>query len=311
MQLQTTQALKPTVIAVIVTYNPVISQLASNLCAHALTGAAHIIIVDNASLNHSEIEGLVENSGAIPADLVSLPENAGIGAAQNVGMRRAMEKGCSHVILFDQDSSPSPCLVDLLLADESNLMAAGIKVGAIGPSFTDLRTGSYYPMIRIVGPMLTQVRNECGSAPVEVSVIIASGSLIRTEVLNRVGAMNEDFFMDCVDLEWCLRASSQGFKIFVSTKAVMTHMIGDTRKRSLGREVSIHSPLRRYYMARNWILLARLPWVPAGLKVREVFFVLTRVPVFLFSVHFKWEYVKFIAKGICHGISGRGGSYQS
>jgi rhamnosyltransferase len=216
-----------------------------------------------------------------------------------------------YTTLFrSQDSLPSPETVCVLLTDEAKLITAGVHVGAIGPSFRDPRSGSYYPMIKIVGPMLMKIKHKCDFEPVEVSFTIASGSLIRIDAFNRVGAMNEEFFIDCVDIEWCFRAYAKGFRIFVSTKAVMSHMIGDNRERSLGREISIHSPLRRYYMARNWILLARLRWVPVGFKIREAFCVFTRVPVFLYSVNFNWTYVKYISKGIIHGLMGRGGRYQ-
>jgi rhamnosyltransferase len=300
----------PVVASIVVTYNPEMCSFERALSAHAATRADLLIIIDNNSNNANEIEKVVKEVLHSRATFLSQTENCGIAAAQNIGITCARETDCTHVVLFDQDSQPSPDIIKNLLEDESQLIATGVRVGAIGPSFRDPRTGSYAPMMRIVGPMIKKVRHKCGTEPVEVSFIIASGSLIRIDVLNRVGTMNEDFFIDVVDIEWCLRARSQGFKIFVSTKAVMTHMIGDTREYSLGREISIHAPLRRYYMARNWILLARLPWVPVGIKIREVFLVFTRVPIFLYSINFKREYVKYVSKGILHGFLGRSGQYK-
>lgn len=298
------------VVTIIVTYNPIISKLIEVLHAHICTDVTRIVIIDNASLNYSDIEQAVKSFGLTNIELVRLPENSGIAAAQNIGIRRAIEVGCSHVMLFDQDSLTSPETVNALLTDEAKLIAAGVRVGAIGPSFRDPRSGSLYPQIKIKGPMLKKLWLKSDTEPVEVSFIIASGSLIRIDVLKHVGTMNEEFFIDSVDVEWCLRAIAQGYRIFVSTKAIMSHTIGDHRERSLGREISIHSPLRRYYIARNSILLARLPWVPLGFKIREVFCVLTRVPVFLLAVNFNWNYIKYITKGILHGLLGRSGQYK-
>lgn len=306
------QLVCPNVVTVIVTFNPNISSFTETLRAQINTCVSSVIIVDNASLNYSAIEQAVNNFGLPSFDLVRLPNNVGIGAAQNIGIRRAIDAGCSHVILFDQDSLPSHETVRALLADESKLITAGVHVGAIGPSFCDPHTGSYFPQGRIVGPMLKKVwiNPRCGT-PVEVSFIIASGSLIRTEVLKKVGQMNENFFIDKVDHEWCFRARAKGFSMFVSPTAVMSHSIGDFRVRSLGREISIHSPLRRYYMARNAILLARQPWVPAGYRLRELFYVFARMPDFLVSVNFNWNYIKLMLTGVLHGFLGRGGPYKS
>lgn len=298
------------VITVIITFNPVISKFIDVLLAHLQTRVSSIIIIDNASINYLEIEKAVYDLGTSVLDLVHMPVNVGIGSAQNIGINRALKSDCSHVIIFDQDSIPSSNLLFNLLEDEYKLITAGIKVGAIGPIFFDSRTGSFYPLSKISGLILKRIFPQPGSDPFEVSFIAASGSLIRNEVFKLVGSLNEDFFIDCVDFEWCLRARSKGFRIFASQKTIMSHMVGDSRKNSIGREISIHSPLRRYYIARNSILLTRLPWVPLGYKIRELFYFLARVPFFLIAVNFNRSYLKYISKGIIHGILGRSGQYK-
>jgi GT2 family glycosyltransferase len=47
----------------------------------------------------------------------------------------------------------------------------------------------------------------------EVCLAISSGSLFNLKVLQQVGWHNENFFVDCVDYELCLRARRYGFKI--------------------------------------------------------------------------------------------------
>ena len=56
-----------------------------------------------------------------------------------------------------------------------------------------------------------------------VSYTISSGSLIRKEVFEEVGLMNEDLFIDFVDNELCWRAKFFGYKIFISSRAKMNH----------------------------------------------------------------------------------------
>jgi rhamnosyltransferase len=61
----------------------------------------------------------------------------------------------------------------------------------------------------------------------------------------------------------------------------MWHQVGDDRLKVLGREISIHSPLRRYYLARNSILMLKQPHIHWQYKVRELFYTVSRVVVYI------------------------------
>jgi len=66
--------------------------------------------------------------------------------------------------------------------------------------------------------------------------------------------------MDCVDLEYCLRARSHGFRIIMTRKPLMDHALGATTMHTLPWKrtgTSNHLPVRRYYMTRNHIVLVR------------------------------------------------------
>ena len=70
--------------------------------------------------------------------------------------------------------------------------------------------------------------------------------------------MREDLFIDWVDIEWCLRAESQGLESYIVPSAIMMHSIGDDTVRVLGRDINLHSDLRNYYMVRNATYLLRV-----------------------------------------------------
>lgn len=302
------------VASIVVTFRPDLALLGEALRAHAATGIGRLVVVDNGSPEAATVERLVREAGRAgpaAADFLPLHDNLGVAAAQNAGIAHAAAAGASHVALFDQDSRVPSDLIGRLLAAEAALTARGVRVGAVGPAFTDPRTGNAYPQARVAGLRLKKLwPQQQGEAPFEVSFIIASGSLIRTAVLREVGGMDESFFIDAVDIEWCFRATARGWRIFVTPDARIVHTIGDRRVRSLGREISIHSPLRRYYMARNDLLLARRRWVPAGFRLRQALGVVLRAPAFLVAVGFDRRYVRHMALGVLHGLLGRGGPYR-
>src|SRR5262249_19594983 len=86
---------------------------------------------------------------------------------------------------------------------------------------------------------------------------IASGALIPAEVLQSVGLMQEDLFIDWVDMEWCWRARNlHGLQVIGIGDVVIQHAVGDDVVALGSRKITIRSPLRHYYMIRNAIYLA-------------------------------------------------------
>ena len=81
---------------------------------------------------------------------------------------------------------------------------------------------------------------------------IASGKVIKLSTLQDIGTMDEDLFIDWVDLEWCwLRARHRGYQVIGSGDVEVKHSLGDTSRNIGYREVNLRSPLRHYYITRN------------------------------------------------------------
>ena len=95
----------------------------------------------------------------------------------------------------------------------------------------------------------------------EADCVIASGSLIPVSTLEAVGDMEADLFIDLVDIEWGLRAKSQGYRNFISFSQVMAHTLGNGRISIFGKTISLHSPIRNYYSIRNSILLSQRRYI--------------------------------------------------
>ena len=186
-----------------------------------------IVIVDNASE--------IDLSGWL-AELIFLPDlkiyylrqkhNLGIGAAQNIGINKAFQLNVKFILLLDQDSKASLEMVLKLIDAYYFLTHQGVSIAAIGPSFYDENSRMTSRFLR-VGFFRFIVSKPNKSIPVaEVDFLISSGSLIPVDILKTIGLMDESFFIDYVDTEWCLRARSVGLKIFGSYNALMSHSLG-------------------------------------------------------------------------------------
>ena len=288
--------------SIIISFNPEISRLKLQI-DRLLTQVDLIIVVDNNSSNFyhihnqlSQIEGLI---------LIKNNSNIGLGAAQNKGIQEAIKLECSHILLLDDDSLIDNDFVSNLLSAKQKLDQNEEKIGAIGPIYFNNETGEQYPITKYVGPFIK--RKKPVNTPVEASFLIASGCLIPVKVLKDVGMMNEDLFIDYIDVEWSFRARNKGYKLYATPNATMNHIIGERRLNIFGRKVSYHSSLRKYYLFRNSIYMIKCPYISVGYKIREIVFNTLRFVIHLYYSNNKKTFIKYSLRGLYDGLKGKMG----
>ena len=290
--------------AVIVTYNPnedtFIRQINS-----LINEVDFIVFVDNGSRNAINLQAIIENSfDEIWKNKISFlknNENLGLGKSQNIGIDFAISLKSTDVLILDHDSIIDKDFCISLLSDRNKLENLGHKIGAIGPIYYNELTKEVYPITKFNGPFIERIKID--NLPKEATFIIASGSLISVESIKIIGKMNEDLFIDYVDVEWCFRSKNLGFEIFVSPSARMKHEIGDKRGVFFGRTISIHSPLRRYYLTRNSIFMLKSKYIPFGYKLREASINIFRIIVLLLTQPQKMKYLSCFVFGFKDGIN--------
>ena len=132
--------------------------------------------------------------------------------------------------------------------------------------------------------------------------VITSGSIIPTSVLDDVGLMREELFIDFVDIEWCLRARRKDYKIVAINKVMIDHHLGDYAVSFMGHHYPIHSPLRMYYYFRNAIYLYRLKELDWNWRLVDATRNLFRFLFYMLFVKDRLTYFKYIIKGYYHGL---------
>jgi rhamnosyltransferase len=297
--------------AVVVSFHPDVSMLQSQLEALS-PQVSCIFVVDNGS----QSECLAEVQRVLPshAQLVTLNENRGIGAAHNEGLRRVRAAGLEYALLLDQDSVPQPEMVNRLVVQHQALLAQQIEVAAVGPVTVDHGTGTLASFVRLKpGTSRIQYLRCSGGADVlEVDFLISSGTLIPVEVLDRVGLMNEGLFIDHVDTEWCMRARHLGLRFFGVCEARLGHALGEGTVRvwvGRWRNVAIHSPLRDYYIIRNSILMIKHTPMSWGWHIVRLRYLIGYFIIFSFVLAPRFQRFRMMSLGFWHGLIGRSGRY--
>lgn len=272
--------------------------------ANALAKWIPVVVVDNtpraqATLRPALHEGI---------EFIPNGANLGIATAINQGVGSLMKAGYRFALLFDQDSEPSKEHVDRLPRVLAGLLDEGRHVAVIGPAYYDERLGGVTPFVRFGLFRLKRVR-PVGSTPVDVDFLISSGSCINLASWDDIGPMQDNLFIDFVDLEWCVRAKRRGYAVLGVGSVVMRHSLGDEPVRAFGRSFAMHSPLRHYYLFRNAIALARRRDMPITWKTSELVKLPVRLIVYVGFSDARCDHLRMALSGIRDGLLKRLGTH--
>jgi rhamnosyltransferase len=204
-----------------------------------------LVVVDNGS-TEEEVASLRVASHRGRFHLIENDENLGIAAALNQGALWAKDNHFAWILFLDQDSKLTEDFVMHMLRDW-NSHPERARLAAIHPRYVDPGTG--------IEP---SVRRANDGGPI---VSMTSGSLMPTWIFDKIGWFASEYFIDCVDFEYCFRIRAAGYLIAESRKAVLLHASGYAERsfRFLGFTFrpTHYSAMRRYYMSRNRIALYR------------------------------------------------------
>ena len=244
--------MSPSIASVTVAYN---AARILPLHVEALLGQTRIlqeiIVVDNASTDGTS----AILAGRYPqVTVLRMKENVGAAGAWARGLSyAALEKGYDWVWSFDDDSLPAADVLATLLGGIGSLNGTQAEVGMIAPMPVHQETRTRYPPLLwrngFVTPSAKYTQNPLWFA----DLIIASGCLVRRDVIGKIGLPRADFFMDFFDYEYSLRARLNGYKIAVVPGAELGHQIGNARKVWAGHQRlwTSYAPWREYYNSRN------------------------------------------------------------
>lgn len=285
---------------VYVTYNPNTELLSKSLNS-IVSQVDKVIIVDNTPNKDKKLEMLKTNS----VEIIYLEDIYGVAYAQNIGIKKALEENCDYVMLSDQDT----IYPDNYISDMIKIFDIYDNVGAVAPKFIDGMKKSYGFFISLTPIIFRRFFPQSGLH--EVMQVIASGKILNAKYLSDIGLMDEELFIDWVDLEWCWRARKKGYKIIGNADVVIEHQMGDSSKDIGFREVNLRSPIRHYYITRNAFHLA--------LRDKSLD-ILHRITLFFRSFRYivgfpilskpHLTHLKYVLLGFWHGITGKLGKLK-
>lgn len=178
------------------------------------------------------------------------PRNVGVAASLNAGLSIARSRGCQWILILDDDSIVRHDMVQRLI-NWLQCNPFSKPIGIIGMSWT---APGDIGKLKLNGKTITY-REQRG--------IITSGSFFTVATYDRIGPFRDEFYIDFVDIDYCLRARSKGLAVIKLNEAGFLHIIGNSRVvriMGIGIVVEDQQPFRVYYGYRNSTVLALEYW---------------------------------------------------
>jgi N-acetylglucosaminyl-diphospho-decaprenol L-rhamnosyltransferase len=208
--------------------------------------AFEVVVVDNCSQDGSA--SMVGDEFPL-VHLIESEVNGGYAYANNLGLRRLVAR---YYLLLNTDTMlPPSALQDMLgfmdthpevgIAGPKLVMADGSLDLACRRSFPTVENSCYklfglsrlFPNSRRFGAYnLTYLDPDEAS---EVDSVVGAFMMVRAEVVEEVGGLDEEFFMYAEDLDWALRAKQAGWKVYYYPEVTVLHYKRQSSDQNRGR----------------------------------------------------------------------------
>ncbi len=228
-----------------------------------------VFVIDNASADGSSEMVALEHPGA---QLTANDSNRGFAAANNQAIKVARGE---YVLLLNPDTEVQPGAIATLI----QFLELHSKAGVVAPQLLNSdgsvqRSCRQFPtflgmLFELLGfsrlfpdnPRFREYKMLDWNHDDDRQVDQPEGAclLVRREVIDQVGVLDEGFFMLFEEVDWCYRIKQAGWEIWFTPSAQVVHHYGQSIKQVKVKMIlSSHRGLyrfwRKHYRRQRWYL---------------------------------------------------------
>jgi N-acetylglucosaminyl-diphospho-decaprenol L-rhamnosyltransferase len=221
-----------------------IESLRSVAAEHSMAGfGIRAVVVDNASGDAPSIAEAIESNGWQSwVSLTTAPKNGGFAYGNNLGIERAYEQHVpSFVYLLNPDAQVRRDAIGSLV----RFLESHPEAGIAGSSFENL-DGSDWPMAFHFPSLMSELLQGMEFGPAmrlfnrwvvpqrmtktvqPIDWICGASMLIRPQVLESIGGMDENYFLYFEETDFCYRAKQAGFATWYVPESRVMHIMGQS-----------------------------------------------------------------------------------
>jgi GT2 family glycosyltransferase len=232
----------------------------------------HLLVVDNGSSDGSAAAIGREFPGV---EVLALSENRRFAGGCNAGLERALGQGADAVMLLNNDTEAEPGLCEQLLLALERDPRAGAAAPLIcfqqPPDVIWYAGGRCAPALGLTAHRGLREHDHGQYRAAGPTGYLTGCCLLATRAAwERVGLLDERYFIYAEDADWCLRARAAGFRLLFVPAARLWHKVSASS--------GVASPWKIYQRLRaNLTLFARhargagrVTWLPCFVVQQKV-----------------------------------------
>ena len=183
------------------------------------------IVVDNASFDNS-IALITQKFPEIK--IIQNKTNLGFAGGNNAGIKFALKNKADYILLLNNDTLAKKDFLELLINHLESDKSYGLAAPAINfklnyQSLFDLGGGVNWITGRTTHHNVKSIPQ--WKEPLKVEFVTGACMLIKRDVFEKIGLLDENFFMFFEDADFCLRAAKAGFSSWVVPQAQIFHQL--------------------------------------------------------------------------------------
>ncbi|MEM7366473.1 MAG: glycosyltransferase family 2 protein [Pseudomonadota bacterium] len=235
-----------------------------------LNATCHVYIVDNHSEDGSfeKISQYVEEEGLAWVTVIAAERNGGFAYGNNIALRRVAEgnREADYIWLLNPDTAvrKESCQILVDHLDHGGVHIAGSRLededGTPQVSHFNVPTiGTEFVSSLAIGlierlSLKLRTRRDTVEQPEMCDWVSGSSMMFTRELFERIGYMDEQYFLYFEELDYCLRAHRVGYPSWHVPDSRVVHYVGgatgisDSRKQSPRRPTYWFDSRRRFFL---------------------------------------------------------------
>jgi GT2 family glycosyltransferase len=236
------------------------------------TPDVRVIVVDNGSADGS-VETL--RSAHPWVEIIALPENLRFAGGNNAGIAHALKLGADYVLLLNNDTFVAPDFVTQMLKRFTSEPACGMVAPKIYYAavpdvlwFAGGEISFWTGTMRHIG--IREIDRGQYDTPHVIDYATGCCILTSRNVIERIGVLDESFFIYGEDADWSMRVRNAGYHIMYEPRARVWHKVSVSAGGHLSSFKLRHkalSNLRFFARHARWYHWLTFPWMNVVVNV--------------------------------------------